>query len=507
MSRLNNPTGKRAIYYFPEWGIYARNFQVKDIPADVTDIAYAFFNLDSNGRVFSGDPWATTDKRFTDNSVPPADSWNDTNPNAYYGTFGQFKKLKDSGRQFNMQLSIGGWTWSKYFSDAVSTPATRTTFTNSLIETFKKYPIFNGVSLDWEYLSNNGVNVGNEGNTARKEDPENFRLFLQQLRSALNSNGMSHYIISFCCIAAPEKALFNARDIDPFIDEWHIMTYDFHSSSWGETKTAHHTNPRKSSFGSWSAEEAADHYLSQGVPSTKLYIGGAFYSRGFANTTGLGQPGSGMVPQKSWEDGVIDYKQLPMPGATEYLDPESKGAYSYDPTLRIVNTYDNPDSMKEKCRIVFEKNLGGIIIWEISGNNFADPSRDLVKLLKNNLTHGFVEGVNQPPVQPPVVQPPVQPPVVQPPVVQPPVVQPPVQPPVVQPPVVQPPVVSGVLFDGVVKYMGGMYRATITVINGENVLTLVPLQSENPNPTGKVNISFDFDLSSLVISNALVKKI
>ena len=52
-----------------------------------------------------------------------------------------------------------------------------------------------------------------------------------------------------------------------------------------------------------------------------------------------------------------------------------------------------------------------------------------------------------------------------------------------------------------------MYRATITVINGENVLTLVPLQSENPNPTGKVNISFDFDLSSLVISNALVKKI
>jgi chitinase len=383
--RVYTPTGKRSIYYHTNWAGYNRNFQVKDIPDYVTDIAYAFYNLDSNGNLISGDTWADTDKRYigTDSVIPP-DTWN--NNNGFYGNFGQFKKLIDSGRKLNIQLAIGGWTWSKYFSDSVSTENTRTNFVNNIITLFKKYPIFNGVSLDWEYLSNDGVNYGKTGNIVRKQDFDNFILFLTKLRNELNTNNMSHYNIAFCCIAATDKAKFPVDKLVPLIDEFHVMTYDFHDGAWGETITAHHTNPRKSSHGKWSCEEAADYYISKGVPSIKLYIGGAFYSRGFSNSDGLGKKASGASSDTSWDSGIVDYKDLPKSGAIEYLDPESKAAYSYDPVKKVFNSYDNSESMIEKCKIIYEKNLAGIIIWENSGDD--SNKRTLSKVLKDNLTHG-----------------------------------------------------------------------------------------------------------------------
>jgi chitinase len=386
-SFVKTPTGKRAIYYFLNWSQYAKNYQVKDIPPDVMDIAYAFFNLDAEGNVTSGDAWADFERRFVGiDSISPPDSWNESRP--FYGNFGQFKKLRESGRKFNLQLSVGGWTWSKYFSDAISTEVRRTNFVNSLMGIFKKYDIFNGVSLDWEYLSNDGINYGNNGNVARKEDPDNFILFLKKLRDNFKANGMSHYTIAFCCIAATDKARFPVEKLVPLIDEFHVMTYDFHSGAWGEKKACHHTNPRKSSHGAWSCEEAADYYIKKGVPSTKIFIGGAFYSRGFANTDGLGKVANGDSPDSSWEVGVVDYKDLPKSGAVEYFDKEAKAAYSYDSVKKVFNSYDNKESLIEKCKIIFEKNLGGIIIWENSGDrlNYNDP-RNLTKVLADNLTH------------------------------------------------------------------------------------------------------------------------
>ena len=413
---FNTPTGKRAIYYHTNWSCYGRNFQVKDIPIDsVVDIAYSFYNLSADGTVFTGDAWADTDKRYTDSTgVLPLDSWNDTG-NSFYGNFGQFKKLKDAGAKLNIVLAIGGWTWSNNFSPAMSSNTTRTNVVTSILTLFRKYPIFSGVSIDWEYVSNDGINYGNAGNATSPQDCDNFVIFLQQLRSAFNNNGMSNYTIASCTVAAPEKAKFDIEKVHPLLDQLHIMTYDMHDGNWGETKAAFHTNPRKSSCGVYSCEEAADFYLAKGVPSTKLYIGGALYSRGFSNTDGPGKPASGGSPDKSWEDGLVDYKNLPLPGATEYLDPESKAAYSYDPVKRVFNNYDNVESIIEKARIIYEKNLGGIILWENSSDKPINDPRSITTALKNTLTHGKPTALGpitpQPTPQPPQPQQPTpQPP-------------------------------------------------------------------------------------------------
>ena len=93
----NTPTGKRAVYYHTNWSGYGRNFQVKDIPECVTDISYAFWNVNADGSIITGDSWADTDKRYTGaDGVPPADTWNDAT--GMFGNFGQLKKLRDSGR-------------------------------------------------------------------------------------------------------------------------------------------------------------------------------------------------------------------------------------------------------------------------------------------------------------------------------------------------------------------------------------------------------------------------
>lgn len=221
-------SGKKFIVYHTNWANYGRNFQVKDLPIDyIPEIAYAFFNVGEKGNIFSGDTWADFDKRYVDpaTGIEPLDDWSNTG--LVYGNLGQFLKLKMAGKKFNLTLSLGGWSWSKWFSSAVL-PENRENFAKNIIGFFDKYPIFCGVSLDWEYCTNDGVNYGNGGNLSHREDSQNFAEFCKLLRTKLNESGKEHYKISCCCSANPKVAkLLEAGKLQEFVDEFHIMTYDF----------------------------------------------------------------------------------------------------------------------------------------------------------------------------------------------------------------------------------------------------------------------------------------
>jgi chitinase len=380
-----NPKNKRAIYFFTQWSIYARSFNISDIPDTVTDIYYSFFDVEATGNIVSRDTYADTEKRFTDSGLLPYDSWNDDNK-GIYGNFGQFIKLQKN-RNVNIGLALFGWTYSKYISSAISTVNNRKNMINCIINYFKKYTFFNSISLDYEYPSNDGKNYGNDGNEARPEDSVNFLLLVQELRKSLDYNGFDKYQITICCVAAPEKVKFNVIDFVPYIDLFLIMTYDFAGFS-GETLCISHTNPLQSSLSKYSCKQAIDYYISLGVPSNKLCLGGAFYSRGFTDSDGFNKKGNGLSSDISWEQGVVDYKDLPKTGAIEYFDNESKSAYSYDSNKRILNTYDNVQSILEKIKIINQQNLAGIIIWEISGDykDYHHP-RNLTRTIAENLTH------------------------------------------------------------------------------------------------------------------------
>ncbi|RKO94518.1 glycoside hydrolase [Blyttiomyces helicus] len=380
------PTKKHGVFYHTNWSCYARNYQVKDLPiSNMTDIVYAFFNIAADGTVSSGDTWADFQNPFIGNGVPPQNTW--SSPSNDLGLFGQFQKLRQQGSTFNLALAIGGWTWSTNFSTAMSTAVSRQNIVTSLTNILKPWPgLFNGICIDWEYLSDNGVNYGNAGNTVSSHDATNFIEFLKLLREE-----MKGFRIYLAVTAAPENIKMPVQSIHPLVDEFHVMTYDFHSSSFGDTITGHQTNLRPSSYGTYSVEEAVSVWLGYGVPSSKIFIGAALYSRGFANTGGLGKSCSGTSPDMSWEPGVVDYKSLPLPGAVELWDPLARAGYSFDSVKRLVNSYDTVESVKEKCQFVFDNDLGGIICWETSADFPYENPKSLIKTIYNNLTHGSAE--------------------------------------------------------------------------------------------------------------------
>src|SRR5256714_5725526 len=87
----------KVVGYYTEWGIYARNYHVKNVQTSgsaskLTHINYAFGNV-VNGQCALGDTWADFQRPYdaagsVDGKADPAD------PNAVKGNFGQLIKLK-----------------------------------------------------------------------------------------------------------------------------------------------------------------------------------------------------------------------------------------------------------------------------------------------------------------------------------------------------------------------------------------------------------------------------
>ena len=266
--------------YHTEWATYDRQHQIADLPiAQIPCLSYAFVTVTEQGDVKVMDPYATLEKRFTDKGVLPLDTWHDTLP--YYGNLNQLRKLKDQ-HAFHLTLAIGGWTGSKWFSSAMR-------HADRLCESIKQfcelYDIFDGISFDWEFLTNDGTNCGCEGNEAEVGDADRFVLFLKLFKKV-----MPQMSISFCAPAVPSRILFDVRAIDSVVDEWHLMTYDFHDYSWGDKVCCFHTNLHPVPYAPLSVSEAVDAYIHHGATPDKIHIGAVTYSRGFSGTNGPGHP-------------------------------------------------------------------------------------------------------------------------------------------------------------------------------------------------------------------------
>ncbi len=111
--------------YFTNWGVYGRNYHVKNIvtsgsASKITHINYAFGNV-QGGKCTIGDSYADYDKAYTaDQSVDGvADTWDQP----LRGNFNQLRKLKKAYPHIKVLWSFGGWTWSGGFGQAVQNPA------------------------------------------------------------------------------------------------------------------------------------------------------------------------------------------------------------------------------------------------------------------------------------------------------------------------------------------------------------------------------------------------
>ena len=368
------PGPQRIVGYYTSWSIYARNYHVPDIPAErVTHINYAFANL-QNGLIVLGDPYADIDRFY------PGDCWD---PGCLRGAFHQLQIKKQQHPHLKTLISIGGWTWSGGFSDAVLTAASRQAFATSIVDFVVLYE-FDGADVDWEYPVSGGL----ASNVTRPEDKQNYTLFLAELRQQLDARSQitgKDYLLT---IAAPcNPAVIDNYEVElihPLLDWINLMSYDLHGP-WGDPVTGHNApiyadpqdpspEPMRSTF---NTANAVDIYLARGVPSDKLHIGMPFYGRGFAGVQGGNQGEYGTYTSPSspgtWQNGVHDYYDLAanyvnVNGYTRHWNDTSRVPWLHNASQGVFISYDDERSIREKAWFAQANDLGGAMFWEFSGD-------------------------------------------------------------------------------------------------------------------------------------------
>ncbi|MBI2391958.1 MAG: glycoside hydrolase family 18 protein [Deltaproteobacteria bacterium] len=357
------PSEQKVVAYFAEWAVYGRNFHITDVDASlITHLNYAFLNI-AGGECVLGDSYADIDKFY------PGDSWD---AGALRGSFHQLQLLKAKSPHLKTLLSIGGWTWSSGFSDAALTDASRTKLAKSCVAIMTKYG-FDGLDLDWEYPGGGGLSAG------RPEDKQNFTALLAAFRKELDAAGKGH-LLTVAVGAAPSViANLELAKIHPYLDSVNVMTYDFHGA-W-EKKTGHnsplHRSKGDTSPVGWDTDAAARAYVEGGVPASKVIVGAAFYGRGWsgvpATNDGLFQPATGPSPG-TFEQGILDYHDIAanyLPTFTRKWDGDAKVPWLYSAARQIMISYDDAESLKLRAQYVDAKGLGGVMVWELSGDDKA----------------------------------------------------------------------------------------------------------------------------------------
>ncbi|KAL4080314.1 glycoside hydrolase family 18 protein [Scleroderma yunnanense] len=341
--------GKYSVGYFVNWGIYGRKFPPSLIPTeDLTHVLYAFANVKAEtGEVILSDVWADKDIHY------PGDSWNDPGNNLY-GNFKAIYKLKQQNRHLKVLLSIGGWTYSPSFHPVVISSTSRANFVNSAVKLLEDYGL-DGLDVDYEYPSNSEQAVG-------------YRELLKELRNALDQHARNKdiqhkFLLTIAAPCGPQNyKVLDISGMDPYLDFWNLMAYDY-SGSWDQTAN-HQANVHGPPINS---ADAVTWYKTNGVAAHKLVLGIPLYGRSFMNTAGPGTPFSGLG-QGSWEQGVYDYRALPLPGSYIFQDNHAIASWSYNYQKKEMISFDNEAIAAMKGRWIREHSLGGSMFWELSGD-------------------------------------------------------------------------------------------------------------------------------------------
>jgi len=395
-------TDKVLAAYFPEWGIYGRDYQLDDVPGEkITHLIYAFADLTAAGEMTLFDSYAAVEKRFSaDESVSgEADQWyyppdDPRSEQTVWGNFNQLAQLKEKYPHLRVSIAVGGWTLSTHFSSVTATAEGRTTFADSIVEFLTTYEMFDGVDFDWEYPGGGGLG----SNTVSPNDGANYAKLLAEVRTKIDILGAQRgrsYEISVASPGGLDKiANFNLPGLTPSVDFFNLMSYDFHGT-W-ESTTGHQAAFTGDPAG-YDIQTAVNAYLEAGVPAEKIVLGAPLYTRGWSGVADGGdggylEPASGGAPG-SFETGVYDYKDLlaqvqdPASGWQIYWDDNAQASYVYNAAEDLFSSFETPTSIALKAQWAEEMGLGGMMFWDLS-NDATDSPESLVDAAFRSLVAG-----------------------------------------------------------------------------------------------------------------------
>jgi chitinase len=376
----NPPTaGSRVVGYFTEWGIYGRNYQVKNIETSgsaskLNTIVYAFGNT-TGGQCSVGDSYADYDKAYTaaDSVDGVADTWD---AGALRGNFGQLRRLKKMHPGLKVLWSFGGWTWSGGFTQAAANPAAFANSCYSLVKDSRWSDVFDGIDIDWEYPNACGLQCDTSGR-------EGYKNLIAALRSKFGSSALITSAITADGTSGGKIDAADYAGAAQYLNWFDPMTYDYYGAFNPTGPTAPHsplTNFAGAPNPGFDSATAIAKLKSAGIPASKLLLGIGFYGRGWTGVTqnAPGGTATGAAPG-TYEAGIEDYKVL----KTRCPATGTVGGTAYARCGSEWWSYDTPATIAGKMSYAKQQGLGGSFFWELSGDT---ANGELITALKNGLS-------------------------------------------------------------------------------------------------------------------------
>ncbi len=367
--------GKKVVGYFAEWGVYGRNYHVKNIAtsgsaAQLTHILYSFGNV-QNGRCTIGDAYAAYEKAY--DAAGSVDGVADTWDQPVRGNFNQLRKLKQMYPGLKVIWSFGGWTWSDGFPQAAQNPTLFAESCYNLVEDPRWADVFDGIDIDWEYPNECGLKCDTTSGFS------GYKNLMQALRARFGSNNLLTSAIG------AGAAKLNAADYAgaaQYVDFYMPMTYDFFGA-WDKTGP---TAPHSALYGyngipiaGYHSDNAIQIMKAKGIPASKILLGVGFYGRGWTGVTQDAPGGSATGGAAgTYEAGIEDYKVLrntcPATGTV--------GGTAYAKCGNNWWSYDTPQTLVGKMDYVHQQGLAGTFFWELSGDT---SNGELIKVIGDSM--------------------------------------------------------------------------------------------------------------------------
>ncbi len=376
------------VVYYPGWGIYGREHFINSINFDdVSEISYAFFDVESDGSLRTIDNYEWAEKAFSaqDSISGVPDTWEDGDAR---GNQNQLAQLAEQYPDVSINIALGGWTLSDDFSTAVL-DQNRDNLINNIVEMARDNPWITGFDMDWEFPGSGGQS----GNTIRAEDGENYAKFLEGLNIALD--GLSaetgqDYTIS---VASPP----GLTQVDTFGFEYgvaehadiiNLMAYDYHGGWENNTGLQAGIFDDYSNTSSPGIAATIKAMIERGVDIEKVNLGIPLYARGWnidpeteiANA--IGAPSLSAVTG-SFEAGIYDAKDILTTIAnnpsewTVVYDTDSMAAFALSETGEFVSI-ETRSTVALKAAWAKANDFNGLMFWD-SSSDLEGPGASLVE--------------------------------------------------------------------------------------------------------------------------------
>ncbi len=456
--KTNGKPYKRRTGYYPDWAQYGGHASYK-LPGNgdvgnYNDYIMSFIQPhSSDGHIGFMDGWGDFDSdlnpakyggTYSRSYKTGYDVW--PNGNKYIfrggldatvengGIMGEMNAAK-SVYGFQTSMSIGGWSNRTYFAPIMCDETKRQNMIGDIIALIERWG-FDNVDIDWEYPMQN--------------DKANFVTFLKELRAGLDASNdgdvRNTTISTALSVNITNMQAGLSSELNNYVDYFNLMSYDMHGSfdnffgnmasldsdklladaivNQQPTVTINNkiyhinngyfsssdrdtiTNEFLNSY-DFSTKKGVDYLTDNlGFPSSKILIGGAFYTRGFFTNPSQGTPIKelpGLFARKTgtfqgdWEDtggtaGSGSYAKMANEGKGSnwglYTDEVANAQYYYNSQSGKVTTTDTPYSITQKCNYINNSDLGGMIVWDVSGEwDGHSYNHDMSNIMKNELSN------------------------------------------------------------------------------------------------------------------------